>query len=47
MKTNHTGKDMYIYIFGRCSMYIDHSGMNAKKYRELVDSIYFKHQTMQ
>jgi hypothetical protein len=39
VKKNHTGKDMYIAIFGRWSMYIDHSGMNAKQSRELLDSI--------
>ena len=28
-------------------MYIDHSGMNAKQSRELMDSIQLEHQTMQ
>jgi hypothetical protein len=42
VKTNHTKKYIYIDIFRKCLMYIDHSGMNAKESRELMDSIQFE-----
>jgi hypothetical protein len=46
MKTNDLGKDMFIDIFWRWSMYIDHNAMNENKYRELIYSIQFEHQTL-
>jgi hypothetical protein len=43
MKTNQTRKDMYIDVFGRWLMYIDHNGMNEKQSIAPVDFIQLEH----
>ena len=45
-KTNHLKNHMYIDIFGRWLMQIDHTYMSARLSKELMHSIQFERQTM-
>ena len=45
-KTNHLKKHMYIDIFGRWSMNIDHTYISARPSKELVHSIQLGRLTM-